>query len=206
MAVKARGKIVRRLGVNVFANPKYDRLLSKKPQGPGKERGFRSRSKTSVYGEQLKEKQKFRFAYGVSEKQLTNIYKAAKAMKGVTGTNMLVLLEERLDNVVYRMGFASSRAQARQLVNHGHFLLNGKRADVASIKVRPNDLIEVKDRKGVKVLVRENLTKAVSTQFRPWMSVDSDNLKGTILAVPQEVDVVTPDANIQLVVEWYARR
>lgn len=207
MSVKQpRGKIVRRLGVNIFANPKYDRLLKNKPQTPGKDKNFRSRSKLSVYGEQLKEKQKFRFAYGVSERQLTNIYKRAKSMQGVTGINMLQLLEQRLDNVVFRMGFASTRAQARQMVSHGHFTLNDKRANIASMKVKVNDVVKVKDKKGVQLFVRNNLAAAAASKARPWISVDSDNLKGQVLSMPVAADLETPESNIQLVVEWYARR
>ena len=105
MAIKQpKGKTVRRLGVNIYGNPKYDKLLDRKPNGPGKERGARKRGKTSVYGEQLKEKQKFRFAYGISERQFRNLYKKASRMPGVTGDNMISLMEQRLDNTILSNG------------------------------------------------------------------------------------------------------
>ena len=103
-----KGKLVRRFGSNIFGNPKYSKLLDKKPNAPGKERGAKQRGKLSVYGEQLKEKQKFRFAYGMSERQFSNLFQKAFKMSGVTGDNMLSLMEQRLDNTIYRMGFASS--------------------------------------------------------------------------------------------------
>ena len=148
MAIKQpKGKTVRRLGVNIYGNPKYDKLLDRKPNGPGKERGARKRGKTSVYGEQLKEKQKFRFAYGISERQFRNLYKKASRMPGVTGDNMISLMEQRLDNTIYRMGFAISRAQARQMVTHAYFFINGKPVNIPSMCVSVNDVITTKNKK-----------------------------------------------------------
>jgi small subunit ribosomal protein S4 len=136
---KARGKIARHLGVNVFGNPKYDRLLKKKPYGPGEPK--KGRIRETEYARQLKEKQKVKFAYGLSERQFRNLFYKAKTMKGVTGHNMLILLERRLDNVVYRMGMAASRRQARQLVSHGHIHLNGRKVTIPSAMVRPGDSV-----------------------------------------------------------------
>ena len=142
---KARGKTVRHLGINIFGNPKYDRLLKKKPYGPGEPK--KGRIRETEYARQLKEKQKVKFAYGLSERQFRNLFYKAKVLKGVTGHNMLILLERRLDNVVYRMGMAASRRQARQLVGHGHIHLNGRKVTIPSALVRPGDKISVKSKK-----------------------------------------------------------
>ncbi len=204
MAVKQpKGKIVRRLGVNIYGNPKFDKLLTKKPHGPGKKRGGRKKGKMSVYGEQLKEKQKFRFAYGISERQFRNIYKKAQRMGGVTGNNVISLLESRLDNTIFRMGFAVSRAQARQMVSHGYFLLNGKPANIASIKVRANDVITTKERKGVQNLIRHNLT-ITSSSRGPWLNVNEEDLSATVTIAPSASDI-QPVGNIQHVVEFYSK-
>ena len=200
---KARGKVVRRLGVNIYGNVKYDRLLKKKPQGPGQERGKRSRNKVSNYGQQLLEKQKIRYSYGLSEKQFYNTFLKAKKLSGLTGDNMLILLERRLDNVVYRLGMANTRAQARQMVGHGHVKLNGKRSDIPSMIVSEGDVIKIKDCDGSKKLVRDNLTK--SGQPVPvWLTIVEDDLVGKIERLPYRTDIVTI-ANEQAVVEFYSK-
>ncbi len=200
---KARGKIVRRLGVNIYGNVKYDRLLKKKPQGPGQERGKRSRNKVSNYGQQLIEKQKLRYAYGLSEKQFFNTFLKAKKKSGLTGDNMMILLERRLDNVVYRLGMATTRAQARQMVSHGHIRLNGERSDIPSIVVKEGDVIKVKDCDGSKKLIRENLAK--SGQPVPvWLSIVEDDLVGKVERLPYRTDISTV-ANEQAIVEFYSK-
>lgn len=200
---KARGKIVRRLGVNIYGNGKYDKLLKKKPQKPGQERGFRGRSKVSDYGRQLLEKQKLRFSYGLSEKQFFNTFVKAKNLSGLTGDNMMILLERRLDNVVYRLGMATTRAQARQIVSHGHIRLNGKRSNIPSMQVREGDSIDVRDVEASKKLVRENL--AHSNQVMPvWLSIDGDALKGHVERLPYRTDISTV-ANEQMIVEFYSK-
>ncbi len=200
---KSRGKIVRRLGVNIYGNSKYDRLLKKKPQKPGQERGVRSRSKISDYGRQLLEKQKLRFSYGLSEKQFFNTFVKAKKLSGLTGDNMMILLERRLDNVVYRLGMAATRAQARQFVSHGHIRLNGKRSNIPSIQVREGDSIEIRDNESNKKLIRECL--AHSNQVTPvWLSLDGDSLKGKVERLPYRTDIPTA-VNEQMVVEFYSK-
>lgn len=114
---------------------------------PGKERGSKSRAKVSVYGEQLKEKQKFRFAYGMSERQFRNLYKNASRMVGATGDNMISLMERRFDNTIYRMGFAISRAQARQMVSHAYFYINGKLANIPSMYIKAGDVITTRPKR-----------------------------------------------------------
>jgi len=201
--MKARGKIVRRLGVNVYGNGKYDRLLKKKPQKPGLERGYRGRGKVSDYGRQLLEKQKLRFSYGISEKQFFNTFVKAKKLSGLTGENMMILLERRLDNVVYRLGMATSRAQARQYVSHGHIRLNGKRSNVPSMLVREGDVVEVRETESSKKIVRNGLTH--SNQAMPaWLSIDGDALKGRVERLPYRSDIPTT-SNEQMVVEFYSK-
>jgi len=200
---KARGKIVRRLGVNIYGNVKYDKLLKKKPHGPGTEKGKRSRNKVSDYGKQLLEKQKIRFTYGISEKQFFSTFLQAKKKSGLTGDNMMILLERRLDNVVFRLGMANTRAQARQFVSHGHIRLNGKRSNVPSMVVREGDTIMIKDNDASKKIIRECLSK--SNQVVPsWMTLSEDDLKGTIERLPYRTDIETV-ANEQAVVEFYSK-
>ena len=139
-----KGKLVRKLGVNIFGNPKFDKLLSRKGYRPGQH--GQSRKRFTTYSTQLKEKQKIKFMYGMLEKQFRNYFKKASQMKGETGLNLLVLLESRLDNVVYKLGFAPSRPSARQLVNHAHFMVNGKRVNIPSYRLKPGDTIQVRDK------------------------------------------------------------
>lgn len=203
MAKKARGKLVRRLGTNLYGNPKYDRLLKRKSNPPGVASGRRIRRKESEYSRQLAEKQKLKFCYGLSERQFRNLFEKAKNMKGVTGENMLSLLERRIDNVVYRLGMATTRPQARQLVSHGHILVNGQRITVPSLVVRSGDAIGVKERNSSTKLVRASL----SHHDRPlpaWLSVSADEVKGRVERLPVRSDIPTI-ANEQLVIEYYAK-
>lgn len=159
-----------------------------------------SRKKEGEYGRQLKAKQSVRFIYGVLEKQFRNTYDRATKMPGKSGENLLKLLELRLDNVVYRMGFTSTRAQARQLINHGHFNLNGSRASIPSITVSPGDEIAVRENsRSVKVF--EELP---STIVPNWMTFDASALKGTVLRVPEREEIDVP-VEETLIVEFYSK-
>lgn len=200
---KAKGKIVRRLGVNIFANTKYDRLLKKKSQGPGQEKGKRKSGKVSGYALQLVEKQKLRYAYGLSEKQFFNTFVKAKSKPGLTGDNMLIFLERRLDNVVYRLGLANTRLQARQFVSHGHIRLNGKRSDIPSMVVREGDVIMVKGNDATKKMVRECLSRH-NEPVPAWLSISADDLQGKVERVPYRTDIPTV-ANETAVVEFYSK-
>ena len=195
-----KGKIVRRLAFNVFGNQKYDKLLGKKPTPPGG--APRRRAKQSIYGLQLQEKQKIRLAYGVSEKQLRSVYSAAKKMDGVTGSNMLILLETRLDNVVYRMGFCSTRPQARQLVRHGHFLVNGRKVDMPGVIMSVGDVVTVRERSAEVKVLKENLEVAASVSQPAWLTLEGS--KGTIVRLPERADIPNV-ADEQVVVEFYAK-
>ncbi|HKK49157.1 MAG TPA: 30S ribosomal protein S4 [Alkalispirochaeta sp.] len=199
---KARGKIARHLGVNVFGNPKYDRLLKKKPYGPGEPK--KGRIRETEYARQLKEKQKVKFAYGLSERQFRNLFYKAKTMKGVAGHNMLILLERRLDNVVYRMGMAASRRQARQLVSHGHIHLNGRKVTIPSAMVRPGDQVSVKSKKSSEMLMRRLVSENSSRQTTPWIDVSADDLTGKVNMLPTR-DMIPTIAEEQLIVEFYSK-
>jgi small subunit ribosomal protein S4 len=200
----ARGKIVRRFGVNIYGQKKYDKLLKRKPHGPGKALKDRRRTRQSDFARQLIEKQKLRFAYGLSEKQFHNLYKEAKRLSGVASSNLIGLLERRFDNVVYRLGWASSRAQARQFVGHKHFLLNGKPANIPSMLLQEGDTITVKDHKGIRDLIRANLADSNIAQAE-WVTSDVDSLTGVFTSVPS-IEQANISGDIQLVVEYYSRK
>ncbi len=200
---KAKGAIVRRLGANVFDNPKYDRLLKRKPHGPGQAKGARRRSKESEFALQLKEKQKLRFAYGMNERQFHNTFRKAKQQGGQTGTNLLVLLERRLDNTVYRLGLAATRSQARQLVSHGHISVNGSRVNIPSYLIREGDSVSVRAGSAVQKMVREKIASA-RKPVPAWLALDTDALRGTVQRYPFRDDIPIA-VNDQMVVEYYSR-
>ncbi|UPA12271.1 30S ribosomal protein S4 [Borrelia venezuelensis] len=201
----AKGKLIRRFGVNIFEQPKYDKLLKKKPNAPGMH-GRSRRAKITEYGKQLIEKQKVKFTYGVSERQLTNIFKESRRQHGVTGDNLLALLERRIDNVVYRAGFAISRAHARQIVSHGIIMLNGRRVTIPSITLRANDIIQVKEKDRLKKLVRSNIEKTSTLRKLPtWIEVNADDLNVKITRPPSRDEIPTL-ANEQMIVEYYSKR
>lgn len=198
--VSPKGKIVRRLGANVFGNAKYDKLLSRKSTPPGG--APRRRAKQSIYGLQLQEKQKIRLAYGISEKQLRSVYVTAKKMDGITGTNMLVLLESRLDNVVYRMGFCVTRPQARQLVRHGHFRVNDRKVDMPGVLLKPGDVVSIREASAEMKVLKENLESAASVSKPAWLTFE--NGKGIVVRYPERADIPNV-ADEQVVVEFYSK-
>ena len=198
----AQGKLVRRFGDNIFGNPKYDQLLKKKPNGLGEPK--KGRIRQTEYARQLAEKQKLKWAYGLSERQFRNLFDRAKAMPGVTGHNMLILLERRLDNVVFRLGFAQTRSQARQLVTHGHVELNGRSLNVPSAIVRASDEVRMKERKTTKEMVRRIMADTASRTVPPWLTVSRDDMLGTIAALPTR-DAIPTVAEEQLIVEFYSK-
>jgi small subunit ribosomal protein S4 len=198
-----KGKIVRKLGENIFGNPKYDRLLNRKPYAPG-QHGQGRRSKLSNYGTQLREKQKIKFMYGLLEKQFKLNFVKADKMKGETGTNMLQLLESRLDNVAYRLGFAPSRPAARQLVSHKHFLVNNKVVNIPSYIVKQGDVIEVRDKSKKMDIILESMRRIKGDMDLSWLELDKAKLRGTFVAVPDR-DEMQLTVNEQLVVELYSK-
>jgi small subunit ribosomal protein S4 len=197
-------KQCRREGMKLFL--KGERCLTEKcaverRSYPPGEHG-RGRIKQSEYLQQLREKQKARRYYGILEKQFRNYYEKAAKASGITGEALLRMLETRLDNVVYRLGFAASRAQARQIIRHGHFQVNGRRVNIPSYQVRPNDVVSLKPGSPVEQVVRDatDLTASVAS----WLQADHDNLTGKVLKLPERTDIDTP-VQEQLIVELYSK-
>ena len=203
-SIDPKCKKCRREGMKLFL--KGERCLTEKcaierRSYPPGEHG-RGRIKQSEYLMQLREKQKARRYYGLLENQFRTYYEKANQQGGVTGDNLLRMLETRLDNVVYRLGFAASRAQARQLVRHGHFQVNGRRVNIPSYQVRPDDVVMLKSGSGAEQIVRDatDLTAAVA----PWLQADHDGLTGKVLKWPERVEIDTPVSE-QLIVELYSK-
>ncbi len=199
----AKGKLVRKFGENIFGNTKYDRLLNKKPYAPG-QHGQSRRQRLSNYGTQLNEKQKIKFMYGLLEKQFRNYFMKADQMVGETGTNLLQLLESRLDNVVYRLGFAPSRPAARQLVSHRHFTVNDKSVNIASYQVKPGDVIQVRSKSRKMDIILESMRRIKGDIELPWLELDKAKMSGTFIAIPDR-DQMNLTVNEQLVVELYSK-
>ena len=176
--------------------------MERRPVIPGQHGNSRRRVAFSEYGTQLREKQKVKRMYGILENQMREYYEAAERMKGVTGENMLSLIERRLDNVVYRMGIGASRKQCRQIVNHGHITVNGKRVDIASYRVKVGDVIAIKENKqDVEAFKALRETKIVTPK---WLEFDPATLSGKILALPKREDIDS-DIKEQLIIELYSR-
>jgi len=195
-----RVRISRRFGIPIFGPTKY---LERRNYGPGVH-GPKSRRKTTEYGEGLNEKQKLRYYYGLMEKQFRGVYEKAKTRRGVTGEIMLQILETRLDNVVFHLGFGNTRAAARQMVNHGHITVNGRKAAIASFALKVNDVIVVKNHNVSRQLATKNLEVSASRSVPDWLSLDKEAFKGTIMRIPTR-DEIQPIANEQTVVEFYSR-
>lgn len=190
-------KVSRRLGISLSGTGKE---LARRPYAPG-QHGQNNRRKLSEYGLQLREKQKLRMTYGLSERQFANLFlKAGKIREGKHGDNFMVLLERRLDNVVYRLGLATTRRQARQLVNHGHITVDGKRVDIPSYEVKPGQVISLRERSKDLKVVKEALEAIVGRV--PFVSFDKNTMEGSLVRLPERDEL---DANIDesLVVEYY---
>ncbi len=203
---ESKCRICRREGAKLFL--KGDRCFTDKcaydrrPYAPGQH--GRLRKKMSDYAIQLREKQKVRRQYGILEDQFRSYFKKADMMKGVTGTNLLVLLETRMDNVIYRLGFSNSRDQARQLVRHGHFVLNGRRVNIPSMRVRPGDVITVREESSKKTVLQEAKEVIGRRGCPDWLEVDAEAMKATVKALPVREDIQFP-INEQLIVELYSK-
>ncbi|GMO43157.1 MAG: 30S ribosomal protein S4 [Termitinemataceae bacterium] len=179
--------------------------INKKRPAPGKDDKARP-GKRSDYGIQLREKQKLKRIYGMQEKQFHLFFERALRMSGITGENLFSLLERRLDNVVYRLRFASSRGQARQFVLHGHILVNGKAVNIPSCLVNAEDTIEVKESSRSMLLIKEALKEYGKSGVMPWLQVDPDTMKGKYVAVPRRSDITDlSDIKEQLIVEYYSK-
>ncbi|UCH35425.1 MAG: 30S ribosomal protein S4 [Armatimonadota bacterium] len=202
----ARCRQCRREGVRLYL--KGDRCytpkcaVERRTYPPGQH--GQGRRKMSDYGLQLREKQKLRKIYGVLERQFRRYFQEAERRPGVTGENLLQLLERRLDNAVYRLGFAGSRSQARQLVAHEHFAVNGRTVNVPSYVVRPSDVIEVREGSKQAEPIRVSLSAVGTRRLPEWLELDAENMRGTIVSFPRREDIDV-EAQEQLVVEYYSR-
>jgi small subunit ribosomal protein S4 len=195
-----RVRISRRFGLPIFGPTKY---LERRNYGPGVH-GPKSRRKTTDYGLGLIEKQKLRYYYGLMERQFRGVYEKALKRRGVTGEQMLQILETRLDNVVYHLGFGTTRAAARQMVAHGHITVNGRKVNVPSAALRVNDVIVVKAHNVSRQLATKNLELSTSRSVPDWLSLNKEELKGVVMRIPTR-DEINPIANEQAVVEFYSR-
>ncbi|KAF0218091.1 MAG: small subunit ribosomal protein [Geobacteraceae bacterium] len=180
-----------------------DKCAIKRRNYPPGQHG-QGRAKVSDYGLQLREKQKVRRIYGILENQFRGYFAKADRMKGVTGENLLSLLERRLDNIVYRLGFASSRTEARQLVKHSHFTLNGKKANIPSILVKPGDVLELREKSRKVLTINDSLEGVVRRGVPQWLELEKDAYRGVIKAVPVREDITVPIQE-QLIVELYSK-
>lgn len=191
-------KLSRRLGISLSGTGKE---LEKRPYAPG-QHGPNQRKKLSEYGLQLQEKQKLRHMYGMNERQFRNLFDTASKMKGILGENFMILLESRLDNLVYRLGLARTRRQARQLVNHGHILVDGSRVDIPSYRVKPGQTIALREKSRNLSAVKEAIE---ATTFVPdYVTFDADKLEGTFTRLPERSELPA-EINEALIVEFYSR-
>ena len=197
-----KSKIARKFGEAIYG---ADKVLEKRNYPPGQHGLARKRKKVSEYGTQLSEKQKAKYTYGLLEKQFSRTYEQAARMGGITGENLLKLLECRLDNVVYRLGFAKTRRDARQLVSHNHFTVNGKRVNIPSYQVKAGDVIEVIESSRSSVKFSKLLGEEAPVVLLPsWLERDKNALKGTVTKLPVREDIDVPIAE-HLIVELYSK-
>ena len=194
-------RISRRFGVALFGPSK---ALERKNYGPGMHGPKGSRRKQSDYAIALAEKQKLRYQYGVLERQFRRYFTIASTRRGVTGEILLQLLETRLDNVIYRLGFANSRSAARQMVSHGHVQVNGRKVDVSSFNVKAGDAITVKDKPQSRRLAAKNIELTQITPVPDWLSVEKEQFSGKVSRIPTREEIA-PIVNEQLIVELYSR-
>lgn len=198
-------KLSRREGTDLLLKSRARSLDSKcKADTPPGQHGARRQRRLSDYALQLREKQKLRRIYGVLERQFRNYYKRAAQRKGATGENLLQILECRLDNVVYRMGFGSTRAESRQLVSHKAITVNGRCVNIPSYQVRPEDVVAVREKSRTQARIQDSLTIAEQLGFPEWVDVDSGKMAGVFKSVPDRSEL-PPDINEQLVVELYSK-
>ncbi len=192
-------KIARRFKDSIFGP---DKSLERRNYAPG-QHGRTRKAKTSEYAAQLAEKQKAKYTYGVLERQFRNLYKKASRKKGIKGENLLKLLEARLDNTLYRMGFAPTRRAARQLVTHKHVCVNGEVVNIPSYSLVPGDTIEIREKSKALEVINTTIKQSGSKRF-PWLDVDKANYKGTFLVYPERADI-PEKINEQLIVELYSK-
>ena len=196
-----RARVCRRLEFPVFESPKFSSPRKNYPPG---EHGNSRRRKLSNYGVQLREKQRIKYMYGLLEKQFRNYYKKAQSKTGPTGHNLLIMLESRLDNTIFRLGLASTRRAARQLVSHKHFLVNNRCVNIPSFQLKPDDIINVRDKSKKMDLFQDSLRKVQGDNPMPWLEIDKAQLKGKFISIPDREEITEP-LNEQLIVELYSK-
>lgn len=199
-------RLCRREGIELYLKGDRcftDKCAIKRRGYPPGQHGQR-RPKHSDYGVQLREKQKAKRIYGLLEKQFRNVFEKADRMKGKTGDNLLILLERRLDNVVYKLGFAVTRRESRQMVRHGHFLVGGRKVNIPSFLVRPGDGIELREKSRKNPSVNESLDAVVRKGIPPWLELDRENFRGAVKALPSRAEIREPIQE-QLIVELYSK-
>ena len=195
-----RSKIARRFGEPVFGP---DKVLEKRPYAPGQHGANKRRKKMSEYGVQLREKQKAKAIYGMREKQFRLFFERAKSKEGITGDTMLAMCEQRLDNIVYRLGFAATRAGARQLVTHRHMTVNGKVCGVPSYIVRPGEVVSIRERDRDMIAVVDSLKQHKSPVVN-WLAWDEATMQGTLVSAPERAEI-PENLDMQLIVEFFSR-
>ncbi len=191
----------RKLGIAL--SNKANKFMERRPYGPG-QHGKGKRMKVSEYALQLKEKQKMKYIYGVLERQFRNYFEKATHMKGKTGDNLVKLLELRLDNVIYRMGFAPTRRSARQLVTHGHFRINKQKVNIPSYQLKAGDMISVREKSRQLDIIHNAMKRVKDASMYTWVSLDKATMEGSFLRVPEREEIPML-ANEQLVVELYSK-
>ena len=197
-----RARVCRRLEYPVFESPKFSSIRKNYP--PGQHGPNRRRSKLSNYGIQLREKQRIKYLYGILEKQFRNYFKKAVTKKGPTGHNLLIMLESRLDNTVYRLGLASTRSAARQLISHKHFLVNNRVVNIPSYLLSDGDIIQVRDKSKRIRVFQDSMRRIQGDNPMPWLSIDKSKLNGIFNNFPER-DEIPETFNEQLVVELYSK-
>lgn len=197
-----RSRVVRRLEYPVFESPKFSAMRKNYP--PGQHGPTKRRIKLSNYGIQLREKQRIKYLYGVLEKQFRNYFKKAASKKGATGHNLLIMLESRLDNTVYRLGFANTRSAARQLVSHKHFLVNNKVVNIPSYSLTEGDIIEVRSKSKKNDIFLNSMRRIKNDNPMSWLTLDKSKLRGVFDKAPTREEISEP-LNEQLVVELYSK-
>ena len=198
-----KAKIARKFGENIFGNAKITKILERKNYSPG-QHGQSRRRRPSNYGLQLKEKQKINYMYGLLERQFRIFFQKADKMSGETGLNLLQILECRLDNVVYRLGFSPTRAAARQMVNHKHFLVNGKSVNIPSYLVKENDQIGVRSKSRKLAVIHDSVKQVRGDLDSGWLSLDKASLSGMVTKLPEKEDF-DATLKVQMVVELYSK-
>ena len=196
-----RARICRRLEFPAFESPKFSGLRKNYPPG---QHGLSRRKKLSNYGIQLREKQRMKYLYGVLEKQFSNYFKKAASKKGPTGHNLIIALESRLDNTLFRLGLAPTRRSARQLVNHKHIMVNGKTVNIPSFILKESDVVQVREKSRSIEIFHDSMRNIQSENPMPWLTLDKAKLMGTFNTVPEREQITEP-INEQLVVELYSK-